>query len=108
MTRSATHVMSLSGATLLGPMFRAVVNLARALQHRREVMRLTEFDDRMLKDIGLVRSDVEGALAGSLLDNPSLVLVRCAERHTRAERVAPPARSVRPVVPLVKPVASCA
>ncbi len=33
-----------------------------ALRNRREVMRLTDLDDRALKDIGLLRADVEGAL----------------------------------------------
>ncbi|MCB8820362.1 DUF1127 domain-containing protein [Microvirga rosea] len=108
MTRSAPHVTSLPGATFLGSIVRAVANIVKALQHRREIVHLAEFDDRMLKDIGLVRSDVEGALAEPLLHNPSWVLVRCAERHARTERVAAPARSVRPVVPLVKPSVSAA
>ena len=37
-----------------------------ALGHRREVRHLAELDDRMLKDIGLLRSDVDGALAEPL------------------------------------------
>ncbi|MBZ6076022.1 DUF1127 domain-containing protein [Microvirga puerhi] len=106
MTRSATYVTSLPGATFLGSIVRAIADIAKALQHRREIVHLAEFDDRMLKDIGLIRSDVEGALAESLLHNPSRVLVRCAERHTRSERMAAPVRSARPVVPLVKSVAA--
>ena len=39
-------------------------NLVRAFVHRREVMRLSELDERGLKDIGLVRSDIDGALVG--------------------------------------------
>ena len=37
-----------------------------ALRHRREIMHLAEFDDRMLKDIGLTRSDVERACRAAL------------------------------------------
>lgn len=48
--------------------------LTRALIHRREVLRLTELDERGLKDIGLVRSDIDGALATSWLNDPSAVL----------------------------------
>lgn len=50
------------------------VSLVRALIHRREVMRLAEIDERGLKDIGLVRSDIAGALATSWLKDPSAVL----------------------------------
>ncbi|MBF9231786.1 DUF1127 domain-containing protein [Microvirga alba] len=108
MTRSATPAMSLAGSTFLGSVVRAAVNLARALRHRREIMNLAEFDDRMLKDIGLVRSDVEGALAEPIVRNPSSVLVRCVERRSRAERMVPPGRATRPVIPVVKPARLCA
>ena len=46
----------------------------KALRHRREVLRLAELDDRALKDIGLLRSDVEGALLAPLHEDPSKVL----------------------------------
>jgi hypothetical protein len=71
-------------------------------------MQLAEFDDHMLKDIGLTRSDVEGALAEPLLHNPSQVLVRCAERHPRFENLDVPRQSVRPVVPFVTRGDCCA
>jgi hypothetical protein len=54
--------------------FAGVTSLTKAIIHRREVLRLTELDERGLKDIGLVRSDVEGALATSWLDDPSTIL----------------------------------
>lgn len=50
------------------------VSLLRALIHRREVMRLAELDERGLKDIGLVRSDIAGALATPWFSDPSAVL----------------------------------
>ena len=67
----------------------------RALNHRGAVHRLTHLDDRALKDIGLTRGDVEGALAQPLLVDPSRVLA------DRRRVVAPRAETVRPSRPLV-------
>lgn len=61
------------------------VLIVKALSHRREVMRLGELDERGLKDIGLVRSDLDGALAVSWLSDPSVVL---AERSSARSGVA--------------------
>lgn len=75
-----------------------VTSLVRALVHRREILRLTELDERGLKDIGLVRSDVDGALATSWLKDPSTVLaersrsltsVAAARREEGLRRAAP-------------------
>ena len=50
-----------------------------------QVMRLTDLDDRALKDIGLLRADVEGALLEPLHKDPSKVLsVRRPEPRPRA------------------------
>ncbi|MFL4986948.1 MAG: DUF1127 domain-containing protein [Microvirga sp.] len=55
-----------------------------ALRNRRQVMRLTDLDDRALKDIGLLRADVEGALLEPLHKDPSKVLsVRRPEPRPR-------------------------
>lgn len=62
-----------------------VVALVKALIHRREVLRLGELDERGLKDIGLVRSDLDGALAVSWLSDPSVIL---AERSSARSGVA--------------------
>lgn len=104
MNRSAFSSTTFSGMTSLGVFARALANLVQALKHRREVKHLAEFDDRMLADIGLTRSDVWSALDEPLIRNPSWVLVRSAERHSRAERADHSARQVRPVVPMVRPV----
>ena len=103
MTRSRMSAIALFGSPVLGQVARSLVDLVTALRHRREVMNLAEFDDHMLKDIGLMRSDVSSALAEPLFLNPSWVLVRCVQRHSRTERTAPPLRTVtRPTVPVVK------
>ncbi len=103
MTRSRMSAMTLFGSPVLGQVARSLVDLVTALRHRREVTNLAEFDDHMLKDIGLMRSDVSSALAEPLFLNPSWVLVRCAQRHSRSERAAPSLRRVRrPTVPVVK------
>jgi uncharacterized protein YjiS (DUF1127 family) len=91
----------LSGSVVLTQIVRSVAGLAKALKHRREIINLAEFDERMLKDIGLTRSDVDGALAEPLFHNPSQVLVRCAERHARGEKIPASTRKDRPVVPTV-------
>jgi uncharacterized protein YjiS (DUF1127 family) len=83
--------------------FGPIARLARAISDRQDVKRLMELDDRALKDIGLSRSDVDGALAEPLFRNPSAVLLRSVERRSRADgSPVSAARSVRPVVPLVK------
>jgi uncharacterized protein YjiS (DUF1127 family) len=81
--------------------FRRLALLATALKHRREVLRLADLDDRALKDIGLMRSDVEFALAERFFRDPSRVLVRSWRRDLPADRRVPE-RSMRPVVPVVR------
>lgn len=100
MTRSAASVTTFPGASILGQYARALVSLAKAFKDRREVMNLAEFDERMLKDIGLTRCDVASALAEPIHHRPSWVLVRCVGRSAQAPRPAL-ARKPRPVVPLV-------
>ena len=65
--------------------FSPIVSLVKALIHRREVLRLGELDERSLKDIGLVRSDLDGALSVSWLSDPSVIL---AERSSARSGVA--------------------
>lgn len=61
---------------------RGVKRAITVWRHRREVARLTELSAHELKDIGLMRSDVIGALEGHWLDDPSTVLsARSASIH---------------------------
>ena len=73
-------------------------NLVRAFLHRREVMRLSELDERGLKDIGLVRSDIDGALAVSWLSDPSSVLQARSNQQQSAAASRREAGLRRPVV----------
>lgn len=64
----------------------------RALRNRVATNRLSDFDDRMLDDIGLSRRDVVAALDQSgALDDPSLLLARAARERART-RFKRPAR----------------
>ncbi len=60
--------------------------LWRSWQNRRAVFTLLEFDDRMLRDIGLTRSDVASALSGRAADDPSQRLVTLREEKRLARR----------------------
>ena len=108
MNKSISTRMTFTGMSVLGQFVRSLADLSRALRHRGEIRHLAEFDDRMLKDIGLTRSDVSCALSEPLLRNPSWVLVRSAERHSRGERLDRSARPIRPVVPMVTQARRCA
>ena len=76
---------------------RQVGRLIVSLKHRGAVRGLADLDERALKDIGLLPSDVHGALAEPFYRDPSTVLLlRSVERRARVRAVA----SVRPVVPI--------
>ena len=108
MNSSARTPMTFAGVSVLVQFARSLTGLAKVLKHRREIKNLEEFDDRMLRDIGLTRDDVSTALAEPLLRNPSWVLVRSMERHSRGKSSAQPVRQLRPVVPMVTPARRCA
>jgi hypothetical protein len=87
-----TELLSLSSAGLAGRFLsmlayvgRTVFGCIRAIGNRRDVHLLLEMDERALKDIGLTRHDVLGALANPLLRDPSkILLVRSVERRARS------------------------
>lgn len=57
---------------------------AHVLNNRRKVMSLTDFDDHMLRDLGLTRGDIEQALDVPFTHDPSLELQRLALRNRRS------------------------
>jgi uncharacterized protein YjiS (DUF1127 family) len=86
MTIAAKSLSSVSaGATRVAAAgFGGIAQLVRALIHRREILRLAELDERSLKDVGLLRSDVAGALAAPWFSDPSAVLAARSRAQTGA------------------------
>ena len=60
--------------------------LWNAARNRRSVGRLLEWDDRMLRDIGLTHGDVHSALTARLQDDPSQRLSVISGERRRAFR----------------------
>ena len=61
-------------------------SVVAAWRHRKDVAALAAFDEHMLRDIGLTRSDVNDALSEPMWRDPIAVLVR-RQRERRAVRV---------------------
>lgn len=66
-----------------GAVFDGLSRLWQALVNRRQVVSLLEADDRMLKDIGLTRQDVAGALSAPIDHDPSQYLLRARQERLR-------------------------
>jgi uncharacterized protein YjiS (DUF1127 family) len=63
--------------------------LARAYRNRADAAALARFDDRMLADMGLSRSDVRDAFAGPVWEDPtSLLRARALERRLSRHHVS--------------------
>ncbi len=66
-----------------------VFAVARAIKHRHDAQMLAGLDERMLKDIGLTRSDLRDAYAEPLWRDPTSVLVeRAGERRNNRRRAS--------------------
>jgi uncharacterized protein YjiS (DUF1127 family) len=70
---------------LAGMAVRALSRVVMALKNRRQVGSLTQLDDRALKDIGLLRSDVHAALSSPFFRDPSVQLVDVAGYKRRID-----------------------
>jgi len=77
-----------------------VAALVRAYKHRHDIRLLSEFDDRMLADIGLTRGDLRDAVAEPAWRDPSALLTQRV-RSRRAAR----ARGFNPDIKLETHVA---
>ncbi|MBA5778352.1 DUF1127 domain-containing protein [Stappia sp. F7233] len=89
-----TSLVSLS-TSAFAAMGRAIANAWKAQRNRREIRQLLEFDDHMLADIGLSRSDVVFAVLSDRFDDPSGRLVRTRNEARDAARTARPYRRTR-------------
>lgn len=78
-----------------------VFRLVKAVARRRVIADLAEFDDRMLRDIGLNRSDLRDAASTPVWQDPTRILVvrsvekRAARRlvHRESQRPAAAAKT---------------
>jgi len=76
-------------AYLAGTFASRVRLVVLAFKNRRDAAVLASFDDRMLADIGLTRSDLREAFSEPLWRDPSPILVNRVMGHRRW-RTAPP------------------
>ena len=94
------------------PFGRAIVHIAGALasrvrlavlafKNRRDMVVLASFDDRMLADIGLTRSDLREAFSGPLWRDPSPILVKRVTGRRRWCRSPTPSGRVPAIPPSV-------
>ena len=60
---------------LAAPVADRIARVAKILRHRRDLELLAGLDDRMLKDIGLTRSDLRFALSEPFWRDPGAVLI---------------------------------
>ena len=59
-------------------LWQAAVSLYRRYRNRRQVLELADFNDNLLADIGLTRSDISDAMRGGAFDDHSRDLARVA------------------------------
>jgi len=84
LTVSASAAVVQTASTLAGRASRGLKRLVARIKNRHDAMRLAALDDRMLRDIGLNRSDLRDAFAELPWRDPSEVLARrAAERRPR-------------------------
>jgi uncharacterized protein YjiS (DUF1127 family) len=85
-------------------------HVVEAWRHRGDIALLASFDERMLRDVGLTRSDLNDALSEPLWRDPTAVLVR-RQCERRAVRPADPVSDLLPhcagpsIVPLADAIA---
>jgi uncharacterized protein YjiS (DUF1127 family) len=106
---AAAAPLARAGTALGSSLIRRLAQVGRALKNRRAVASLAGFDDRMLADIGITRSDLRDAYSEPLWHDPTDVLAqRAAERRGNrgqvaagcvAKRTLPPALLSKPLFP---------
>ena len=92
----AMTALGLYGATSIGRalkvfggrLTRGLKRIATILKNRRDAFQLANFDERMLADIGLTRSDLRDAFAEPPWDDPTTILAERAGERRLAKRRA--------------------
>jgi uncharacterized protein YjiS (DUF1127 family) len=97
--KSAAEPFGRTIAAAVALVMTRIRRLAVAFKHRRDAAVLATFDDRMLADIGLTRSDLREAFSEPLWRDPTALLVNRIGR--RGPRVLP-APSIVPEVARVR------
>jgi uncharacterized protein YjiS (DUF1127 family) len=88
--KATSHFLPLGFAEVAGWLAGGASGIARVVTGRRVLRELASFDDRMLKDIGLTRSDLRNAAAEPLLRDPTALLAgRVSELRLRHSGMAP-------------------
>jgi len=78
-------------------------SFGRIVSHRRVISQLAEFDDRMLRDIGLNRADLRDAASVPLAHDPTDMLVlRATERRAATSLRRLKREPQRPVLHIVR------
>lgn len=72
----------------LGAGAKAAGSVGRAMERRRVMTELSQFDDHMLSDIGLTRGDLRDASAAPFFNDPTRVLVLRSTERRAAARLA--------------------
>ena len=102
-TAAPLGVTRAAGRTII----RGIERLVRAVRNRQDAAMLAGFDERMLADIGLNRSDLRDAFAEPLWRDPTAILVdRACERRTNRLPVTFTA-SGRVTAPSIVPAQRC-
>jgi uncharacterized protein YjiS (DUF1127 family) len=87
-----------SFALVLAGVLAAVRKVGQVLKNRHDAMTLAQFDDRMLTDIGLTRSDLRDAYSEPLWRDPTNILAsRAHERRISRQVITLAAPSLVPV-----------
>jgi uncharacterized protein YjiS (DUF1127 family) len=106
MALSSAHIVQKPVLRVIAMAIRTVAthmrHLAEAVRHRRDAAMLAGFNDRMLSDIGLTRSDLADAYAEPLWRDPTALLAqRAGERRQARRRPGPRLRRLVSAPPLV-------
>ena len=98
--RTALSSLVSAAGTAVTTLFSAIALVGRAIARRRLIAELGEFDDKMLRDIGLTRADLRDASAGPFWQDPTNVLVvRSVERRASRRHAARFMRQMTEVTP---------